>query len=87
MLFSPIVMGIHCSDTMKQCKIMHDALDKTHEITKLIKKSPARDVMFKHLKEEMTSSCPGIRVLCSTRWTVRAEALKSINHNYSGMGP
>ena len=62
---------------------MHDALDTTHEITKLIKKSPARDAMFKHLKEEMASDCPGIRVLCPTRWTVRVEALKSITDNYS----
>ena len=49
---------------------MQDALDTTHEITKLIKKSPARDAIFKRLKEEMASDSPGIRVLCPTRWTV-----------------
>ena len=57
-------LNLAFSDTMKQCKIMHDAL-------------------FKHLKEEMASDCPGIRVLCPTRWTVRAEALLIITDNYS----
>ena len=62
---------------------MQDALDTTHEITKLIKKSPARDAIFKRLKEEIGSDSPGIRVLCPTRWTVRAEALKSILDNFN----
>ena len=62
---------------------MQDALDTTHEITKLIKKSPARDAIFKRLKEEMGSDSPGIRVLCPTRWTVRADALKSIIDNFN----
>ena len=43
---------------------MQDALDTMHEITKLIKKSPARDAIFKQLKEEMQGGgSPGIRVL------------------------
>ena len=71
-------LNLACSETIEQCKIMHDALDTTHKITKLIKKSPAHDAMFKHLKKEMVSDCPGIRFLCPTRWTVRAEVLKSI---------
>ena len=59
-------------------------MDTTHEITKLVKKSPARDAMFKKLKVqcESVSSSPGIRVLCPTRWTVRANALQSIVNNY-----
>lgn len=76
-------LNLACSDAIKQCKLMQDALDTTHEITKLIKKSPARDAIFKRLKEEMASDAPGIRVLCPTRWTVRAEALKSILDNYN----
>ena len=62
---------------------MQDTLDTTHEITKLIKKSPARDAIFKRLKVEMASDCPGIRVLCPTRWTVQAGALKSILDNFN----
>ncbi len=70
------------SDTIKRCKLMQDALDTTHKITKLIKKSPTREDIFKKLKEEMRTNSPGIRILCPTRWTVRAESLKSILDNY-----
>ena len=39
-------LNLACADTIKRCKIMKDALDITYEITKLIKKSPARDRCF-----------------------------------------
>lgn len=62
---------------------MRDALNTIYEIPKLIKKSPRRDAIFKRLKEEMASGSLGIRVLCPTRWTVRADALRSIIDNFS----
>jgi hypothetical protein len=76
-------LNLACEDTIKRCKLMKDALDTTHEITKLIKKSPRRDTCFECLKAEMAPDTPGMRVLCPTRWTVRAEALQSILDNYS----
>ena len=75
-------LNLACSDTIKQCMLMRDALDTTHEITKLIKKSPRRDAIFGHLKEELAADTPGMRVLCPHRWTVRAESMKSIIDNY-----
>ena len=38
--------------------------------------------MFDDIKEEMAPDDPGIRVLCPTRWTVRADYMKSIICNY-----
>jgi len=38
--------NLACSDTIKQCMLMRDALDTTHEITKLIKKSPVEMRLF-----------------------------------------
>ena len=64
-------LNLACGDAIKQWKLMRDALHTTHEITKLIKKSPARDAIFKRLREEIGSDTPGIRVLFPTRWTVR----------------
>ncbi len=40
-------LNLACADTFRQCKLMQDALDTTHEITKLIKKSHRRDGIFK----------------------------------------
>ena len=75
-------LSLACGDAIKKCKVMRDSLDTTHEITKLIKKSPRRDALFEKIKAEMAPDTPGVRVLCPTRWTVRADALKSILNNY-----
>ena len=75
-------LNLACSDAMKGCKLMRNALDTSYEIVKLVKKSPRRDAMLQKLKTEMQEDSPGIRLLCPTRWTVRAQALQSIISNY-----
>ena len=76
-------LNLAAGDTLKQSKLMKDALETTREITKLIKYSPRRDGIFQRLKETLPEgSTPGIRVLCPTRWTVRAESIRSILANY-----
>ena len=66
---------------------MKSALETTHEITKLIKLSPRRDAIFQELQAEhnLSSESHGvsIKLLCPTRWTVRADSLLSILDNYS----
>ena len=78
-------LRLACSDSIKQCKLMKDALDTTHEISKLIRKPPRREGIFQKLKQDLTPDSPGVRVLCPTRWTVRAESLKSILDNYKAL--
>ena len=39
-------------------------------------------VQCEHLKAEMAPDTAGIRVLCHTKWTVRAEELQSMFNNY-----
>ena len=36
-------LNLACGDAIKHCKILRDALDTTHEITRLIKLSPRRE--------------------------------------------
>ena len=76
-------LSLAMCDTLKHSKIARDALDTTFEISKLIKFSPKREGMFKQLKHDLTPDCPGIRVFCPTRWTVRAQSLRSVLQNYS----
>ena len=61
---------------------MRSASDVVAEISKLVKKSPKRDSIFEKLKSELAPDCPGFRVLCPTRWTVRAISMESILNNY-----
>ena len=61
---------------------MKDALDTTDEVSKLVKYSPRRDTALQKLKESLALDTPGFRTLCPTRWTVRADSLKSVIDNY-----
>ena len=76
-------LNLACSDAVKGCKVMRDVLDTSYAIVKLIKKSPRRDAMLKNLRQQLPETTPGIRVLCPTRWTVRAKSLQSIIDNFN----
>ena len=78
-------LNLAVGDAIKNSKLMKDALETTHEITKLIKKSPKRDAKLQSLKtqSEDDSKTQKITLLCPTRWTVRAKSLNSIITNYS----
>ncbi|XP_065886227.1 zinc finger MYM-type protein 1-like [Dysidea avara] len=76
-------LNLAAGDTIKKSTVMKKALDITLEMSKLIKFLPKRDALFQNLKEELQPECPGMRVLCPTRWTVRADSLKSVLDNYS----
>ena len=76
-------LNLAAADTLKESKLMKDALDTTWEINKLIKYSPKREAIFQRLKEGLSSaSTLGIGVLCPMRWTVCAKSIHSILINY-----
>ena len=82
-------LNLAVGDTIKESKIMRDALETTHEITKLVKKSPKRDTKLGAIKKafETEDDANGvmaetITLLCPTRWTVRAKSLGSIINNF-----
>ncbi len=70
------------SDTVKGCQFIQYALDTAFEVSKLISLSPKQAAQFHKLKAELSPIGAGFRVLCPTRWTVRAASLKSILDNY-----
>ena len=53
-------LNLACSDVVKSCKIMIDALDISHKLIKLVKKSPRHDLLLQKLKEQMPNNSPGI---------------------------
>ena len=68
-------LDLAISDTAKQCDCINNTLSIMHEIIKLLKKSLQREARFLHLNETLAPSTPGVHVLCSTRWNIRAESL------------
>ena len=88
----PRAIYIHCfghlvnlatGDCIRNNRILQDALDNAFEIIKLIKKSPKREAIFKRMKREFGDTSTGIRSLCPTRWTVKANSIESIIENYT----
>ena len=79
-------LNLAACDTMKQIKLLKDALGVSFEITKLLKYSPRREGIFLRLKENLpASTATGNRVLCPTRWTVRADSLASILETFQAL--
>ena len=79
-------LNLAANVTLKQSKkLMKVVLHTSREITKLIKYSPRRKGILMKLKESLPASSTGIRVLCPTRWTVRADTLSSIISNYEAL--
>ena len=76
-------LNLAVGDTIKQIKLLRDSMDTTFEMSKLVKYSPKRDTLFEKLKQELAPDTPGFRSLCPTRWTVRANSLKSVLENYA----
>ena len=74
-------MDTLCNDMVREVRNLRDALGTTSEISKLLKYSPKRDRMFEKVKAELAPETPGFRVLCPTRWTVRAASLQSVIDN------
>ena len=56
---------------------MKSALERTYEITKLVKYSPRGGQLFDEIKDDIAPGTPGVRVLCPTIWML------SIIQNYT----
>ncbi len=79
-------LNLAACDTLKKSRVMKDAIELTHEITKLIKYSLRRENIFQKVKDNLPSSvCPGIRIPCPTRWTVRAGSFECITNNFKAL--
>ena len=68
---------------MKSNVIIQDTLDTVEEMTKLIKKSPKRQGIFEKYHEQISVESPGIHMLATTRWTVRADAIEALLYTWT----
>ena len=76
-------LNLACQDTIRHVKPIRDALDTTHELSKLLKYSARRKAEYLQLQKEKAPSQPGFRSLSPTHWTVRASSLKIVLDNYA----
>ncbi|XP_067942113.1 zinc finger MYM-type protein 1-like [Watersipora subatra] len=77
------VLQLAIQDSVKVSPLLTQVLGVCSEVAKLIKLSPKRSAGLDKLKEEVQDTSVGIRTLCPTRWTVRADAIHGIsNYKY-----
>ena len=70
---------------IQEDRLLKNTMDTTSELSKLIEKSPSREGMLQMIRDDLSLECSGFRVLCPTRWTVRANILKSILDNWTAI--
>ena len=75
-------LNLAVGDMLKNARFLKDNMDTTYDISNLIKKYSKRDTMLQKIRKDLSSEYPGFRVLCPTRWTVRAESMKIILDNW-----
>ena len=88
-------INLAVGDTMKNCPVLKDTIDNTYELTKLVKKSPKREAKLRDIQGPISKDednedeeyeallrNPTIKLFCHTRWTVRADCLKSVIANF-----
>ena len=77
------VLNLAAADTMRQSKFLCCALDTVGEISRLLKYSPRRDILFESIKYDIAPGVPGFRTLCPTMWATKAASLQSVIDNYT----
>ena len=87
----PQALPVHClahslnlclQDSGRKITLLRDALDIVREIVQLINKSPKRKHLFSEKLITHDSVHKGLKQLCPTRWTVRAEAMDAVLKQY-----
>ena len=57
-------LNLAVQDTVKSIKVMEQCLETVHEITNLVKKSPNRDAIFKHIIRMKSQVMPFLEFVC-----------------------
>ena len=76
-------LNLAVGDVFKAIANLESTFATAHEISKLVKKSPKRNMKLYSIREASNNETKGIHNLCPTRWTVRGEAIHSYLNNYS----
>ena len=76
-------LNLAVSDNMKKLATMKRPLHVTDGITKFVKYYPWWGSLFQQLTNEIAPDNHGVRVLCPTRWTLQADTMSGIIHDYA----
>ena len=80
---SPNALSLAAKDACSKVPCLKSTFEIAHEVTKLVKDSPVRDMKLEGIRNTMDNDCKGIHTFCPTRWTIRGETLGSIVNNHN----
>ena len=87
-------ISVHClahclnlclQDVARKCSPVRNVLNMVMEISRLIKYSPKRTLVFEQCKQDMSIPGTSLRPLCPTRWMVRTAAIQAVLRNYPAL--
>ena len=70
-------------DCGRNCACIQDALGVTTELATLIRGSPKRLALFRHLRDQLSPGSSGLNPLCPTQWTVGSGSVDAVLKNYN----
>ena len=76
-------LNLAVADAIKSVKCISDSLETVREIGKLVKNSPQRNTKLYKIRAETKNESRGVHAFCTTRWTVRCEALSAVINNHT----
>lgn len=76
-------LNLAIKDACNKIECLKEAFDSTKEICKLVKKSPQRDTKLAEIRSATKNQEKSVHAFCPTRWTIRAETLRSMIENHS----
>ena len=76
-------LNLAVQDTSRSVKVMADTFDTIPQLATVLKYSIKKKTMLLKPNTDFSSETMGIRPLSPTRWTIRAELLRSVIYNYS----
>ena len=76
-------LNLCIQDTAKERQPIRHVLDNVMELSKLIRRSPKRSLVFQQYKDELSVGGTELRPLCPSRWTARSATINVVLKNYS----
>ena len=76
-------LNLCLQDCGKRCACVREAIGLASELSSIICASPKRLALFQHIRDQLSPGSPGLKPLCTTRWTNRKGSIDAILKNYN----
>ena len=76
-------LNLCLQDCGKRCACVREAFGLASELSSIVHASPKRLALFQNIRDQLSPGSPGLKPLCTTRWTVQTSSIDAILKNYN----